>query len=76
MGGRRWSGRRDRFADAAARSHLSLDGASLGAISLGGVRPSVVLARGRRICEVTSGALRRADAFFAAERLPTSQNPF
>jgi predicted acetyltransferase len=57
------------------RADLSLDRAALGAISLGGVRPSV-LARGRRISEGTSGALRRADAFFAAERLPTSQNPF
>jgi len=57
------------------RPDLSLDRANLGAISLGGARPSV-LARGRRISEVASGALRRADAFFAAERLPTSQNPF
>jgi predicted acetyltransferase len=57
------------------RADLSLDRATLGAISLGGVRPSV-LARGRRISEATSGALRRADAFFAAERLPTCQNPF
>jgi predicted acetyltransferase len=57
------------------RADLSLDRAALGAISLGGVRPSV-LARARRISEATSGALRRADAFFAAERLPASQNPF
>jgi hypothetical protein len=52
-----------------------LDRAALGAICLGGVRPSV-LARGRRLVETTTGTLRRADAFFAAERLPHSQNPF
>jgi predicted acetyltransferase len=57
------------------RTDLVLDRAALGAICLGGVRPSV-LARGRRLVETTTGTLRRADAFFAAERLPHSQNPF
>ena len=51
------------------------DRAALGAIVLGGARPSM-LARARRIAETTTGAVRRADAFFAAERLPHSQNPF
>ncbi len=57
------------------RADLSLDRATLGAISLGGVRPSL-LTRARRISENTGGAARRADVFFAADRLPTSQNPF
>jgi predicted acetyltransferase len=57
------------------RPDLVLDRAALGAISLGGVRPSH-LARARRIHESTSGALRRADAFFASDRLPSTQNPF
>jgi len=57
------------------RADLSLDRATLGAISLGGVRPSL-LARAGRMGEHTAGAARRADAFFAADRLPTSQNPF
>jgi predicted acetyltransferase len=57
------------------RADLVLDRAALGAISLGGTRPSV-LARAARLREATSGALRRADAFFLGERLPSSQNPF
>ena len=57
------------------RPDLVLDRAALGAICLGGFRPSV-LARGRRIVETTAGALRRADGFFAADRLPSTQNPF
>jgi predicted acetyltransferase len=57
------------------RADLVLDRAALGAIYLGGFRPSV-LARAQRITEVTAGALRRADAFFAADRMPHSQNPF
>jgi len=48
---------------------LVMDIADLGAIYLGGERPSV-LARAGRVQERTSGALRRADAFFAAERAP------
>jgi predicted acetyltransferase len=57
------------------RADLVLDRAAFGAISLGGTRPSV-LARGARLWEGTTGALRRADAFFLADRLPGSQNPF
>jgi len=57
------------------RADLVLDRAALGAISLGGTRPSV-LARASRLREGTSGALRRADAFFLADRLPHSQNMF
>ena len=48
---------------------LALDVADLGAIYLGGVRPSV-LARAGRIEERTPGALSRADALFATERAP------
>lgn len=50
------------------RPDLSMDRAALGAIYLGGVRPST-LARVGRIA-ARSEALRRADAFFMAERLP------
>ena len=57
------------------RPDLRLGQAALGAIYLGGVRPSY-LARGRLIEERTRGALRRADLFFSAERLPYTQNPF
>jgi predicted acetyltransferase len=57
------------------RPDLVVRRAALGSMYLGGVRPSV-LARGRRITEQTPGALRRADAFFAADVLPFSQNPF
>ncbi len=57
------------------RADLVLDRAAFGAIYLGGFRPSV-LARAQRITEATPGALRRADVFFSAERMPNSQNPF
>ncbi|MEO6653071.1 MAG: GNAT family N-acetyltransferase [Ilumatobacteraceae bacterium] len=50
------------------RPDLTMDRASLGAIYLGGVRPTA-LARVNRIAG-TADALRRADAFFMAERLP------
>ena len=57
------------------RADLVLDRAAFGAIYLGGFRPSV-LARAQRITEATTGALRRADLFFEAERLPSTQNGF
>jgi len=57
------------------RADLVLDRAAFGAIYLGGFRPSV-LARAQRITEATPGALRRADVFFSAERMPHTQNPF
>lgn len=52
-----------------ANPDLVLDVADLGAIYLGGVRPST-LARAGLIEERTSGALARADAMFAAEAVP------
>jgi predicted acetyltransferase len=57
------------------RPDLVLGQAALGAIYLGGVRSSY-LAAGRLIQERTAGALRRADLFFSADRLPFTQNPF
>lgn len=51
-----------------SRPDLRMDRASLGALYFGGVRPSM-LARGGRI-RATDDALRRADAFFMADRLP------
>jgi predicted acetyltransferase len=57
------------------RADLVLDRAAFGAIYLGGFRPSV-LARAQRITEAIPGALRRADLFFEAERLPSTQNGF
>jgi len=52
-----------------APADLALDVADLGAAYLGGVRPSE-LARAGRIDELVPGALRRADALFAADRAP------
>ncbi len=52
-----------------AQPDLSLDVADLGAVYLGGVRPSV-LARAGRIAEHVPGALTRADRLFATERAP------
>ncbi len=57
------------------RPDLVLNRAGLGAISLGGVRPSV-LARAGLITEATPGALRRADTFFSTDRAPHSQHRF
>ena len=48
---------------------LSLGGAELGSIYLGGVAPTL-LARANRVHEVTPGALARADAFFATQPAP------
>jgi len=46
-----------------------LNRAALGAIYLGGVRPST-LARAGRLSADHPAILRRADAFFMADRLP------
>jgi predicted acetyltransferase len=51
------------------RPDLITTTAGLGALLLGGVRPSV-LAAGRRLEARDVTALRRSDAFFAADRLP------
>jgi predicted acetyltransferase len=52
-----------------APADLVLDVADLGATYLGGVSFSA-LARAGRVEEATSGAIRRADALFAAEQAP------
>lgn len=52
-----------------SRPHLRLNRATLGAIYLGGVRPSLLARAGRLSAE--PDVLRRADAFFMADRLPT-----
>lgn len=52
-----------------SRPDLRLDRATLGAMYLGGVRPST-LARGHRLRVTDPDVLRRADAFFLADRLP------
>lgn len=54
---------------------LVMDRASLGAISLGGPRPSE-LARARRIESRSDELLRRADRFFAADRVPHCSSGF
>lgn len=51
------------------RIDLEMDRASLGAIYLGGVRPSV-LVRAGRIRAANADVVRRADTFFSADRLP------
>ncbi len=58
-----------------ASPDVRLGAAALGSILLGGHRPST-LARAGLIHELTPGALRRADAFFAAERLPNNTTHF
>ena len=64
---------------AAARSDrdadLALESADLGAIYLGGARPSTLAAAGR-IEERTDGALRRADAFFSSMPAPWCSTEF
>ena len=52
-----------------AAPDLRLDIADLGAVYLGGTRPSL-LAEAGRIMEERSGALRLADRLFAAEMAP------
>lgn len=58
-----------------ATADLALGVAELGSIYLGGVAPSS-LARAGRVDELAPGALRRADAFFASDIAPWSQNGF
>ena len=57
-----------------SRPQLTMDRATLGAIYLGGVRPST-LARAGRIAGKPD-AIRRADAFFSADRLPHCSTGF
>jgi predicted acetyltransferase len=52
-----------------SRPHLRMNRAALGAIYLGGVRPSILAGAGR-ISADDAAVLRRADAFFMADRLP------
>lgn len=54
---------------------LALDRASLGAIYLGGVRPSALALAGK-VRPRDDAALRRADAFFLADRLPHCSTGF
>jgi len=60
---------------ATAEPDLVLEAAELGAIVLGGVRPSV-LARAGRLHAAGPDALRRADAMFATEREPYARTWF
>jgi predicted acetyltransferase len=57
------------------RPDLTTTTAGLGALLLGGVRPSV-LAGGRRLEARDAAALRRADAFFAGDHLPFCSTGF
>lgn len=57
-----------------SRPHLTMDRAALGAIYLGGVKPGT-LARAGRVVGTTE-SLRRADAFFMADRLPHCSTGF
>ncbi len=59
----------------AAAADLTLDAAALGAISLGGIRPSV-LARAGRVRAVDPAKLALADRMFAAERDPYAASWF
>jgi predicted acetyltransferase len=59
----------------AAAPDLVLDAAELGAVLLGGVRPSV-LARAGRLRATDGGALARADAMFATDRDPYASTWF
>lgn len=54
------------------RADLVMDHASLGALLLGGVRPST-LAGGRRLESRSTSALRRADGFFVTSPAPHCQ---
>jgi predicted acetyltransferase len=57
------------------RPDLTTTTAGLGALLLGGVRPSL-LAAGRRLEARDAAALRRADAFLAGEHLPFCSSTF
>ena len=58
-----------------SKPDLITDIASLGALLLGGVRPSA-LAAGRRLEARNSEALRRGDAFFLTSPAPHCQTPY
>ena len=60
---------------ARARPDLVMDRASLGALLLGGVRPST-LAAGRRLVARNADSLRRADAFFMTSPAPHCQTMY
>jgi predicted acetyltransferase len=60
---------------ASAAPDLVLDAAELGAVLLGGVKPSV-LARAGRLRATADGALARADAMFATDREPYASTWF
>jgi predicted acetyltransferase len=60
---------------AKSRADLVIDHPSLGALLLGGVRPSA-LAAGRRLEARSAEALRRADAFFVTSPAPHCQTGF
>ncbi len=57
------------------RPDLTMDHASVGALLLGGVRPSA-LAAGRRLDARSSETLRRADAFFLTSPTPHCQTHY
>ena len=79
IGARRWSldatGAEVALSRVRTRPDITVDESALGAISLGAVRPST-LARAGRLGARDVTALRRADAFFACDRLASSQTPF
>lgn len=58
-----------------SRADLTTDLAGIGALLLGGVRPST-LAAGRRLEARREDLLRRADAMFCTAPLPACQTPF
>jgi predicted acetyltransferase len=57
------------------RADVTTELASIGALLLGGVRPST-LAAGRRLTARNAETLRRADAFFVTGPAPHCQTPF
>jgi hypothetical protein len=58
-----------------SKPDLITDTASLGALLLGGVRPSA-LAAGRRLEARNNGSLRRGDAFFLTSPAPHCQTAY
>ena len=58
-----------------APADLALDAAALGAVYLGGI-PFRELAAAGRVAELRPGAIRRADALFAADRTPWCSTMF
>jgi predicted acetyltransferase len=73
--GRRWRIGASGCRRVRQRSDLVTDHASLGALLLGGTRPSA-LAAGRRLTARNAEALRRADAMFLSSPLPYCQTGF